>query len=80
MLLWLARMDGHGRERKPTNGPPLAGHGAESVRDAITELIATLPEQLRRSLTWGQGAEMAQHAQLSIETGLRGYFCDSQRP
>ena len=40
----------------------------------------TLPEQLRRSLTWDQGAEMAQHAQLRIDTGLPVYFCDPQSP
>ena len=34
------------------NGPALAGHGAEAVRDAITRTIITLPEELRRSLTW----------------------------
>jgi IS30 family transposase len=32
------------------------------VRDAITRMITTLPEQLRRSLTWDQGAEMCKHA------------------
>ena len=62
------------------NGPALAGHGAEAVRNAITEQITTLPEQLRRSLTWDQGAEMAQHAQLRIETGLPVYFCDPRSP
>src|SRR5436190_15260358 len=40
----------------------------------------TLPAQLRRSLVWDQGAEMAQHAQLRIETGLQVYFCDPQSP
>jgi IS30 family transposase len=43
------------------------------VRDAIAGMITTLPEQLRRSLTWDQGAEMAQHAQLQIDTGLQVY-------
>jgi len=62
------------------NGPALAGHGAEAVRDAITRTITTLPEQLRRSLTWDQGAEMAQHAHLRVDTGLRIYFCDPQSP
>jgi len=80
MLLWLPRMDGHGDWPRVKNGPPLAGHGAEAVRDAITETIVTLPEQLRRSLTWDQGAEMAQHAQLRIDTGLPVYFCDPQSP
>jgi transposase, IS30 family len=62
------------------NGPAVSGHGAERVRDAIADAIVTLPEQLRRSLTWDQGAEMAQHAQLRIDTGLPVYFCDPQSP
>jgi IS30 family transposase len=80
MLLWLPRMDGHGTEPKVHNGPPLAGHGAEAVKDAIAAVIAILPSQLRRSLTWDQGSEMAQHAQLRIDTGLAIYFCDPQSP
>ena len=80
MLLRLPPMDGHGVEPRVKNGPPLAGHGAEAVRDAIAETIMTLPAQLRRSLTWDQGAEMAQHAQLRIDTGLDIYFCDPQSP
>src|SRR6201999_314974 len=62
LLLHLPRMMGHGQEARVKNGPALAGHGAEAVRDAITRTIITLPEQLRRSLTWDQGAELAQHA------------------
>ena len=80
ILLRLPRMDGHGEEPRVKNGPALAGHGAESVRDAISAAIATLPIQLRRSLTWDQGAEMAQHAQLRIDTGLDIYFCDPRSP
>jgi IS30 family transposase len=38
------------------------------------------PAQLRRSLTWDQGAEMSQHARLRIDTGLKVYFCDPQSP
>jgi IS30 family transposase len=80
MLLHLPRLDGHGDQPRAHNGPALAGHGAAAVRDAIAVSIATLPEQLRRSLTWDQGAEMAQHAQLRIETGLAIYFCDPHSP
>jgi IS30 family transposase len=80
MLLHLPRMDGHGFEARTKNGPALAGHGAEAVRDAITRAIITLPEQLRRSLTWDRGAEMAQHAQLRIEAGVAVYFCDPHSP
>ena len=74
--------DGRPRHRRARikNGPALAGHGAEAVRDAIAATIGTLPEQLRRSLTWDQGAEMAQHAQLRIDTGLAIYFCDPHSP
>jgi IS30 family transposase len=80
MLLHLPPMDGHGTQPRVKNGPPLAGHGAEAVRDEIGRVITTLPEQLRRSLTWDQGAEMAQHAQLRIDTGLPIYFCDPHSP
>jgi IS30 family transposase len=79
MLLHLPRLNEDGRPRTK-NGPALAGHGAEAVRDAIAASIMTLPEQLRRSLTWDQGAEMAQHPQLRIDTGLVIYFCDPQSP
>jgi IS30 family transposase len=79
ILLHLPRMSEHGQPRVH-NGPPLAGHGAEAVRDAIASKVTTLPEQLRRSLTWDQGAEMAQHAQLRIDTGLAVYFCDPHSP
>jgi IS30 family transposase len=80
MLLHLPRMPDHGCGARVKNGPALAGHGAEAVRDAIARTITTLPEQLRRSLTWDQGAEMAQHAQLKIDTGLQVYFCDPHSP
>ena len=80
MLLHLPRMEGHGKGKTVRIGPALAGHGAEAVRDAITGTIKHLPEHLRRSLTWDQGAEMAQHAQLRIDTGLEIYFCDPQSP
>jgi IS30 family transposase len=79
MLLHLSPMDGRNAPRVK-NGPALTGHGAEAVRDAIADAIRTLPQQLRRSLTWDQGAEMAQHAQLRIDTGLEVYFCDPQSP
>jgi IS30 family transposase len=80
MLLHLPRMDGHGAQPRIKNGPALAGHGAQAVRDAIATSIVTLPNQLRRSLTWDQGAELAQHAQLRIDTGLQVYFCDPHSP
>lgn len=80
MLLHLPPMEGHVRGAGVKNGPALAGRGAKAVRDAIAKKIQRLPAQLRRSLTWDQGAELAQHAQLRIETGLQVYFCDPRSP
>ena len=80
MLLHLPPMEGHGAAPREKNGPALAGHGAKAVRDAITRTITSLPELLRRSLTWDQGAEMAEHARLRIDAGLQVYFCDPHSP
>ena len=80
MLLHLPRMTDHVQEAGVKKRPALAGHGAEAVRDAITRAIFTMPEQLRRSLTWDQGAELAQHARLKIDAGVQVYFCDPHSP
>lgn len=53
---------------------------AESVRDAMTAAIARLPETLRRSITWDQGSEMAQHAKFTVDTGVPVFFCDPHSP
>jgi IS30 family transposase len=79
MLLHLPPIEGHNGPRVKS-GPPITGAGAGAVRHAIAETITTLPEQLRRSLTWDQGIEMAQHLQLRVDTGLQIYFCDPRSP
>jgi len=56
------------------------GHAADVVADALAAKITELPEQLRRSLTWDQGKEMADHARFTITTGVQVYFCDPRRP
>ena len=56
------------------------GHGALAVQEALVAKMATLPEQLRRSLTWDQGSEMANHVQIAEATGLEIYFCDPHSP
>jgi IS30 family transposase len=80
MLLHLPPMAEFGLLARTSGTGGLAGHGAEAVRDAIAAAIVTLPQELRRSLTWDQGSEMAQHAQLRIDTGLAVYFCDPKSP
>jgi IS30 family transposase len=56
------------------------GHTADLVAEAMITKMATLPEHLRRSLTWDQGTEMAQHARIAEATGLDIYFCDPHSP
>ena len=80
LLLHLPRMEGYGVEPRVKNGPALAGRGAEDVRDAIAATIVTLPEHLRRTLTWDRGKELAQHAKLTIDTGIQVYFADPHSP
>ena len=57
-----------------------ADHGALTVRQAIEATITTLPAALRRTLTWDQGIELAQHQQLTFDTDLAVYFCDPHSP
>jgi IS30 family transposase len=56
------------------------GHTAELVRKAMAKKIRSLPTELRRSITWDQGHEMAQHAKFTIDTGVQIYFCDPKSP
>ncbi|MBN9741349.1 IS30 family transposase [Amycolatopsis sp. A1MSW2902] len=56
------------------------GKDAAAVADAMTTTIQRLPEQLRRSLTWDQGTEMARHAAITLATDLDIYFCDPHSP
>ena len=56
------------------------GYKAEQVRPALAAAVARLPEQLRRSLTWDQGKEMAEHTKFTVDTGVAVYFCDPRSP
>lgn len=55
-------------------------HAALPVRETLADMIASVPVALKRSLTWDQGNEMAQHAQFTLDTGLQVYFCDPHSP
>ncbi len=80
MLVHLPREEGYHHKHTIKNGPALAGYGAITMKNALAATITTLPEQLRRSLTWDRGKEMSAHAQFKIETGLPVYFTDPQSP
>jgi transposase, IS30 family len=56
------------------------GKTAQHVCEALTKKIQKLPVELRRSLTWDQGKELSQHAQFSVATGVKVYFCDPHSP
>ncbi len=56
------------------------GRTAEAVREALAERILALPVELRRSLTWDRGKEMAEHVRFTVETGVQVYFCDPHSP
>ncbi len=56
------------------------GYKAEPVRVALAQSIASLPVQLRRSLTWDQGKEMAEHVRFTVDSGVQVYFCDPNSP
>ena len=56
------------------------GRTAEAVSDALAARIASLPDHLRRSITWDQGKEMARHVAFTVDTGVQIYFCDPHSP
>ncbi|GAB0102385.1 IS30-like element ISCfr4 family transposase [Nocardia sp. JMUB6875] len=56
------------------------GKRADLVAAALAAKIVTLPAALRRTLTWDQGFEMAEHARFTVATGVPVYFCDPNSP
>ena len=56
------------------------GRTADAVHDALVAEVASLPDALRRSLTWDQGAEMAEHRSFATATGMSVFFCDAGSP
>ena len=80
MLVHLPREEGYGVIPRTKNGPALAGYGAITMKNALAETMTTLPEHLRRSLTWDRGKELSAHAAFKVETGIPVFFADPQSP
>lgn len=59
---------------------PTGRNRVEAVTDALTTRLADLPDLLRRTLTWDQGKELAQHKQIAIDADIDIYFCDPHAP
>jgi IS30 family transposase len=55
-------------------------HGALEVQHAMIETMNQLPQRLRKTVTWDQGSEMANHAQITLATDVKIYFCDPASP
>jgi len=55
-------------------------HTADAIRDAVIDAMKDLPAQLRRSLTWDQGSEMALHGEIAAALGMPVYFCERASP
>ena len=80
MLIHLPREEGYRHRHTIKNGPALAGYGAITMKNALAATITTLPEQLRRSLTWDRGKELSSHFQFKVETGVPVFFADPHSP
>jgi hypothetical protein len=80
MLVHFPREEVYRHKETPRNGPALAGYGAITMKNALTNTMSALPEQLARSLTWDRGKEMSSHAAFRVESGIPLFFADRQSP
>lgn len=80
ILVHLPRLQGWGEQPPVKNGPSLGGYGAEAMTAALIKAMADVPEQLRQSLTWDRGKELAGHARFTMDTGTRVFFADPHSP
>jgi len=80
MLVHLPREAGWGEIERTKNGPPLGGYGAVAMKNGLSAVITTLPNQLRQSIVWDRGEELSQHVAFTIETGVPVFFADPRSP
>lgn len=80
MLVHLPREAGYRVIPRTKNGPALAGYGAVTMANALKTTMTSLPAQLCKSLTWGRGKELSDHARFTIESGVRVFFADPHSP
>lgn len=68
------------RSRFVLLAPLNTSHTAPETREQLTRMMQRLPVELRKTLTWDQGKEMAEHAQFSLDTDIAVYFCNPHSP
>jgi len=80
LLVHLPRLEGYGEQPRTKHGPALSGYGAVAMNAALIASLTTIPEQLRKTLTWDRGKELSEHAQLVLDIGTRVFFADPHSP
>ncbi|MEN3124184.1 IS30 family transposase [Janibacter sp. LM] len=80
VLVHLPRQQGWGQKPYVKNGPALGGYGADAMNAALTRSMTTLPEQLRKTITWDRGKELSGHATFALATGTKVFFADPHSP
>ena len=80
LLVHLPRLEGWGEQPPVKNGPSFGGYGALAMNAALIASVATLPQQLRKTLTWDRGKELSGHAAFALESGTRVFFADPHSP
>src|SRR5690606_35129706 len=80
LLVHLPRLEGWGEQTAVKNGPALGGYGAVAMNVALSASLPTLPEPLRKPLTWDRGKELSGHAQFTVDTGTKVFFADPHSP
>jgi IS30 family transposase len=80
ILVHLPRLEGWGEGPVVKNGPSLGGYGAVAMNTALSASMTRIPAQLRKTLTWDRGKELAAHAEFALDTGTRVFFADPHSP
>lgn len=58
----------------------VGGKDTQSVVGSLSRQICKLPAEMRRTLTWDRGTELARHKEFTVATNVQVYFCDPQSP
>ncbi|WP_409483479.1 IS30 family transposase [Arsenicicoccus dermatophilus] len=80
VLINLPRLEGWGEQLPVKNSTSSGGYGAVAMSQALAASSTSLPQQLRKTITWDRGKELSGHAAFAIATGTKVYFADPHSP